>query len=162
MNRTIAFCAAALLLAAGCGYVHKPLLPGDIKTVRIDIFNNETLRQDLELTVSKAVIDELQSSTRLKVTDSDPDSVLKGTLTATPRDAFIENRFGTVTSGYVTLEVALVWTDARTDREIPLRRKVVSARTYYNVGRGENFATAVNKAAEILGRKVVEAMEEEW
>ncbi|RKY26160.1 MAG: hypothetical protein DRP79_05455 [Planctomycetota bacterium] len=162
--KRIAFVNVALLLAvtAGCGYVNKSLLPGDIKSVRVDVFENQTLRPDLELTVSKAVIDELLSSTRLKVTDDNPDSVLKGTLTATPREAFIENRYGVVTTGYVSLEVALKWTDTRTDRAIPLRRKVVKARAYYNVGRGENFSAAVQKAAELLAKKVVGAMEEEW
>ena len=67
-----------------------------------------------------------------------------------------------VTTGYVSLEVALKWTDTRTDRAIPLRRKVVKARAYYNVGRGENFSAAVQKAAELLAKKVVGAMEEEW
>ncbi len=154
--------AVLLIVTAGCGYVHKSLLPEDVKSVRVDIFENMTLREDLELTVSKAVIDELHSSTNLKITDDNPDSILKGTLTATPREAFIENRYGTVTSGYVTLEVELVWTDARTNREIPLRRRTVRARTHYNVGRGENFAIAVQKAAELLAVKVVDAMEKEW
>lgn len=160
---TISFALAAVMLAAGCGYTHKSLLPGDIKTVRIDIFQNETWRQDVELTVTKAIINKINSTTNLKITDTNPDSILKGTLTGTPTDAFVTSHDqGVVTTGEVGITVTLVWTDARTNGEIPLRSKKVTASASYNIERGESRATAMQAAANRLADKVVNAMQEEW
>jgi hypothetical protein len=166
MKRLVIFSALAVIAGAafvsGCGYVHKSLLPGDIKTVQINIFDNETDRSDLELTVTKAIVNEVNSATNLRITDTNPDSVLKGTLIESPNRALIGNEVGTITTGDVTLRVELTWMDARTNSEIPLRTKTVAARATYDIGRGETRALAVQKAADLLAKLVVEAMQEEW
>jgi hypothetical protein len=166
MKKLVIFSAIAVaigaLVVSGCGYVHKSLLPGDVKSVQINIFDNESDRPDLELTVTKAIVNEVSSATDLKLTDTNPDSILKGTLVERPNRSLITSEVGVVTTGDVTLEVDLVWTDARTNGEIPLRTKKVVASATYDVLRGESRALAVQKAADLLAKRVVEAMQEEW
>jgi hypothetical protein len=167
MKKTAIFTVLPVVIGAfflsGCsGYVHKSLLPGDIKSIKVPVFGNNTTEHDMELTITKAVTNELASATDLRITDTNPDSILKGTLVDTVYGSLIEGDFGTVTSGEVSLEVALVWMDARTNNEIPLRSKTVSASATYNILRGESRALAVQKAADLLAKRIVEAMQEEW
>jgi len=166
MKKLAIFSAVAVVISAlfvsGCGYVHKSLLPGDVKSVQINIFDNETSRPDLELTVTKAIVNEVSSATDLKLTDTNPDSILKGTLIERPNRSLITSDVGVVTTGDVTLEVELAWIDARTNGEIPLRTKKITASATYNILRGESRALAIQKAADLLAKRVVEAMQEEW
>jgi hypothetical protein len=153
--------AAWAVLLSGCGYAPKSLFPADIKSVQVNIFDNDSHRTDVELNVTNALTKELNVS-KLKVTDTHPDSILKGTLIETKNASLVESDFGTITGGDVVLTADLKWMDARTNSEIPLRVKIVTARASFNILRGENHALAVQKAVELLAKRIVEAMEEEW
>ncbi len=144
------------------GYTHASLLPRDIRSVRVDIAKNPTFRRKFELPITKAVTSEIQSSTDIKVTDRNPDSVLELTVLDVEEYASVENKYDVPVSGSVTLTVGLKWTDARTGKEIPLRNKSVAASADYNIGRGDTFFNAAQEATEKLARLVVESMQEEW
>lgn len=143
-------------------YTHKSLLPRDIRSIRIDIAENPTFRREFELPITKAIINEIQSSTDLKITDGDPDSVLEVTLIDVSEHANVEDEYDVPVSGSVKLAVKIKWTDLRTGRIIPLMRKTVSASEDYNIGRGDTFYNAAQQATEELARLVVESMYEEW
>lgn len=86
-------CAAALLLASGCGYhtlgaaTH---LGPDVHTLSVPVFATKTDAYHTETVMTEAVIREFAARTRLHITPSEkgsPDAVLHGTIlqqTVTP------------------------------------------------------------------------------
>ena len=88
----IALLAAALAVAAGCGYRLRGTgssLPPGIRTVSVPVFKNLTPRYELDVKLTRAVIDELVARGQVSVA-ADPaaaDAVLEGEITgftATP------------------------------------------------------------------------------
>jgi outer membrane lipopolysaccharide assembly protein LptE/RlpB len=86
--RMFALVPAALVLlgATGCGYhslgaaTH---LPPDVHTLAVPVFATHTEAYHTEVVMTNAVIRELTTRTRLRVTpdaDADPDAVLHGTI----------------------------------------------------------------------------------
>ena len=171
--RHIVICAillGALAAAAGCnsnapegkasGYTHMRLTPRD--SVRVYLADNPTLRRQYELPITQAVIREIQSASDLKITDTNPDSILKLTITDVKERVSIEDDSDTAESGTVTLYVEIEWTDARTGAVIPVQRKVVSASGNFYEGRGDNYSNAAEEATKKLARLIVESMYDNW
>jgi len=81
-----ALAAAAVLAAAGCGYRLRgtgSALPPGIRTVSVPVFKNLTTRYELDVKLTRAVIDELVSRGKVRV-GADPaasDAVLEGEIT---------------------------------------------------------------------------------
>jgi outer membrane lipopolysaccharide assembly protein LptE/RlpB len=90
--RRVAACAAPLLLAlalSGCGYhtaVAATHISADVHTFDVPIFQNLTQTYHVEVTMTEAVLKELQSRTAFKTesTDNtaDADAVLRGQITS--------------------------------------------------------------------------------
>jgi outer membrane lipopolysaccharide assembly protein LptE/RlpB len=87
-----ALLVAALAVAAGCGYRLRGTgssLPPGIRTVSVPVFKNLTTRYELDVKLTRAVIDELVARGKVAV-GADPaaaDAVLEGEITgftATP------------------------------------------------------------------------------
>ena len=89
-----ALAAAAVLAAAGCGYRLRgtgSARPPGIRTVSVPVFKNLTTRYELDVKLTRAVIDELVSRGKVRV-GADPaasDAVLEGEITG-----FIANPIG--------------------------------------------------------------------
>lgn len=90
--RGAALAAAVLFAAAGCGYHLRGTgssLPQGIKSIAVPVFRNLTTRYELNLRLTRAVIDELVARGKVAV-PADPgkaDAVLEGevaSFTATP------------------------------------------------------------------------------
>ena len=83
----IALLAAALAVAAGCGYRLRGTgssLPARIATMSVPMFKNRTTRFELDVKLTRAVIDELVARGRVSVA-ADPsaaDAVLEGEITS--------------------------------------------------------------------------------
>ena len=162
----------ATLAVAGCnsnapadkesGYTHTRLMPRDINTVRVYLADNPTLRRQYELPITQAVIREIQSASDLRITDTNPDSILKLTIREIKERVAIENDTDAVESGSVTFYVEIEWTDARTGATIPVQRKVVSASGSFYEGRGDNYNNAAEEATKRLATLIVESMYENW
>ncbi len=162
----------AVLAVAGCnsnapadkesGYAHMRLTPRDINSVRVYLADNPTFRRQYELPITQAVIREIQSASDLKITDTNPDSILKLTIKEVKERVDIEDDYDTVESGTVTLYVEIEWTDARTGAPIPVQRKVVSASGSFYEGRGDNYNNAVQEATKKLAELIVESMYDNW
>jgi outer membrane lipopolysaccharide assembly protein LptE/RlpB len=79
--------SVAVLPAAGCGYRLRGTgssLPPSIKTVSVPVFRNMTTRYELDVKLTRAVIDELVARGRVAVA-ADPagaDAVLEGVITS--------------------------------------------------------------------------------
>jgi outer membrane lipopolysaccharide assembly protein LptE/RlpB len=92
IRRIFPFCSAALLLSlsfTGCGYhtvgaaTH---IPANVQTIDVPVFKNLTQTYHVEVTMTQAVLKELQSRTAFKTESSDntadADAVLRGEITS--------------------------------------------------------------------------------
>ncbi len=84
----VAVVLLALLVSAGCGYHtagHAAQLPGNVKTIAIPAFKNETVTYRIEQLLTAAVVQEFTTRTRYRiVSDSaDADATLRGTVLST-------------------------------------------------------------------------------
>ena len=82
----IALLAAALAVAAGCGYRLRGTgssLPPGIRTVSVPVFKNLTPRYELDVKLTRAVIDELVARGRVRIAAdaAGADAVLEGEIT---------------------------------------------------------------------------------
>lgn len=62
-------------------YTFKTSLPGHIRTVRIPVFQNETLEPILEEELTTALTERFVRDNQLRVVQEDADAVLEGTIT---------------------------------------------------------------------------------
>ena len=156
---------AAVLIAAlaacaglsGCSYTTRTLFRPDIKTIYVQLFDNRTFRREVEVDLTKAVVEEIKLRTQLRFASKDEaDSILTGTLLEFTERARVKDEDDTVIIERVTLRVSFRWRDRLTEADIVAPQEVVeSAR----VTAGESLrALAVQEAAQ----RIVERMQDDW
>jgi hypothetical protein len=101
------------------GYTTRPNYRPDIRTVRVPIFKNATLRdsvrQGLEFELTRAVIREIEQKTPYKVvgSDCDADTELTGRIILLNKAIINRNQYNEVREAETTLGVEVVWKDLR-------------------------------------------------
>jgi hypothetical protein len=89
MKRAIIISVAAFLLFGGCWYSFTLKPYGDIETIFVEAFGNETDRYELPLTITEKLIEELYGGSVLKLVGSDAaQSIIGGTITAYENEAY--------------------------------------------------------------------------
>ena len=153
--------AVVLLCAAGlqCGYSTRSLMREDMRTVYVEVFDNQTFRRGLEKDLTVAVLEEVKRNSGLLVAARrNADSVLRGSLleveesvsVRTVEDEFLVKR--------VSVTVEFRWTDRRTGRDIvPPRSVTATAREVGRLG-DPPFEWVFGDVA----KRIVEAMREKW
>jgi len=132
MKRTFLACyltliALATALLPGCGwdghfdilgYTTRPMYDLTIRSVRVPIFKNLTLRRNLEYEVTEALISKIQSVTPYRVVQEADraDTELIGTIVGRSKSVINFNQIGEVREAQTTLTVELVWRDLRPGR----------------------------------------------
>jgi outer membrane lipopolysaccharide assembly protein LptE/RlpB len=136
----LAFCAASLLcclLPAGCGYhtagaaTH---LPVNVQTIDVPIFRNLTQTYHVEVTMTEAVLKELQSRTAFKTESSDntadADAILRGEITSfTVYPLTYDETTGQSSSYEITIGARVTLTD-RNGRVLYQNNKYVFRQQY--------------------------------
>lgn len=121
MRRAASFILVALCLAAcGCGYHtagSASHLPPGIATIDVPIFRTKVENFHTEVAFTKAVVEELNSRTKDRVTESDhpgpADAVLRGTiLTETYAPLTYNSQTGQSSSYLITVTASVVLTAA--------------------------------------------------
>ena len=87
MTFRVSIFACLLLSLAGCGYGligRTSSLPEDIENIYVEPLRNQTTRQQVELFMTEAIVNELVTRRRFDILKSaaSADAVLRGTLTA--------------------------------------------------------------------------------
>src|SRR5262249_13109459 len=98
-----------------CGYTTRPMYDLSIRTVRVPIFKNVTMRHGMEFEITKAVIREIQSKTPYRVVQcsEDADTELLGTVVGLNKGIVNVNQLGEIRAAETVLTVELVWRDLR-------------------------------------------------
>lgn len=146
----------------GCGYTSKSLLPQNVNSVYVSIFDNKTFRRGLEFDLTNAIKNEVLFKTRLKLADKDhADSALYGKIRDVRGHVLIENPDAQVVETAVTIFVEFSWVDLRTGRPI-VNKLGVTQQGEFKATRQEDEKFAEDKAFVDLAERIVNLMEEAW
>jgi hypothetical protein len=162
-------CVCILSLGlSGCdgiaGYSNEPLFPEDIRSVCLEMFDNQTFRRGVEYELSDALAKRIEVDTPYKiVSDSDrADSVISGQIVSIGEMALsVDREVGTVLEKEVELRAVVNWKNLKTGR-LMMDQLKVSASASYSRYQQQDFKYASSLAANNLARKIVELMERKW
>jgi hypothetical protein len=116
--------AALLLPLAGCGwdghfsilgYTTQPMYDLGIRSVRLPIFKNTTMRRGIEFDLTEAVKNQILSKTPYRIVQNcdDADTELIGTIIGRSKAVINFNQLGETREAETTLTVEVVWRDLR-------------------------------------------------
>jgi hypothetical protein len=119
--------ALALACLPGCGwdghfdvfgYTTRPMYDLGIRSVRVPIFKNLSLRRNLEYQLTESVIRQIQLATPYRVVQEAncADTELIGTIIGRSKNVINFNQLGETREAQTTLTVELVWRDMRPGR----------------------------------------------
>lgn len=159
-------CAAASFFLVGCGeggfegYNNSWLVPSDISTVYVKMFDSTGFRRGHEFTLTDAICKRIEAETPYKIV-SDMDSaetVLSGTVGLSAGviagDRYTGRPLETETIAIVTVS----WKNLKTG-EILINNERVNASSTYSTQLGQDFSYAAGAAVNRAAEKVVELME---
>jgi hypothetical protein len=169
----------ASLTLSGCGYywsdnagtgaapdpdfAWRGLYRQDVKTVAVPIFTNRTYYRGVEFSLTKAVINQLESRTPYKVVPKEQaDTILEGQIIDV--EVHTQNRSQTAGIPQEQLYVIIVnftWKDLRTGQILVTRHNFGQTAPYYPTLGEDQFAGS-QENIERLGLAVVEELQAEW
>jgi hypothetical protein len=184
----------ATLLLPGCssdgnfavfGYTTKPNYDCAIRSVRVPIFKNETMRQGLEFELTKAVVREIEAKTPYKVISGEgkADTELTGTITLENKNVILRTPLNEIRQGEMVMAVGVAWKDLRTGdyltrprtgpgsigpdsppgaQLIPPPPVIVTATADFAPELGESITTAQQKQINRMAVQIVSMMEKPW
>lgn len=160
--------ALLCLTLAGCagmfGYSDESLFPKDVKSVRLEMFDNQTFRRGTEYDLSDALAKRIESETPYKiVTSADrADTVISGRITSIGEAGLsIERELGTVLERELEITALVNWKNLKTG-ELLIEGEIVKAAASYTDRQNQDFKYASALAANRLAVKIVELMETKW
>ena len=163
----LCFCVLCLGLC-GCdgmaGYSNESLFPEDVRSVCLEMFDNQTFRRGVEYELSDALAKRIEVDTPYKiVSDSDrADTVISGQIVSISELALSTDReLGTVLEKEVELRAVVNWKNLKTG-QLMMDHLEVSASASYSQYQQQDFKYASTLAANNLARKIVELMERKW
>jgi hypothetical protein len=146
------------------GYSNESLFPEDIRSVCLEMFDNQTFRRGVEYELSEALAKRIEVNTPYKiVSDSDrADTVISGQIVSIGELALSTDRdLGTVLEKEVQLRAVVNWKNLKTG-QLMMDQLKVSASASYSEYQQQDFKYASTLAANNLARKIVEMMERKW
>lgn len=173
MKKTlIAICLIFLSAFGGCGYTQKATLPGGIRTVAIETFedkippdNRYAYQPGLEINLRNALIDRFIFDGNLKVVDADKaDAVLRGAIVAYSQEGMRFDNLQSVKEYRLFLTVNFELVDRRTDRVL-IRENGFSGRTEYLTDQTSPAVSRLNvgnSAIVDLAKNIVDRIVEDW
>ena len=163
----LCFCVLCLGLC-GCdgmaGYSNESLFPEDVRSVCLEMFDNQPFRRGVEYELSNALAKRIEVDTPYKiVSDSDrADTVISGQIVSISELALSTDReLGTVLEKEVELRAVVNWKNLKTG-QLMMDHLKVSASASYSQYQQQDFKYASTLAANNLARKIVELMERKW
>ncbi|MEW5900606.1 MAG: LptE family protein [Acidobacteriota bacterium] len=165
MKKTIALVAACIFFIH-CGYYLRGTgssLPASIKTVSVPMFKNLTTRFDLDVKLTRGVIDELVSRGKVEVKSetAGADALLVGEITAFNVNPVAFSSQNTADRYTITVVAKIVLRDLANQRILFSNPSYVYQEEY-EVPQGTNYETwesqAIEKVAEKFARSLVSTL----
>jgi hypothetical protein len=146
------------------GYSNESMFPEDVRSVCLEMFDNQTFRRGVEYELSDALAKRIEVDTPYKiVSDTDrADSVISGQIVSIGELALSTDRdIGTVLEREVELRAVVNWKNLKTG-QLMIDHVKVSASASYSAYQRQDFKYASALAANNLALKIVEQMERKW
>ena len=158
----------ACVVLCGCneigGYTNDSLFPQDVRSVCLEMFDNQTFRRDVEYELSDALAKRIESDTPYKIVSSREraDTVISGRIVSiTEYVLTTERQLGGALEKEIQIKAVVSWKNLRTGRFL-LEGHPVSASATYSEYQNQDFKYASTAAANNLALRIVESMEEKW
>ncbi len=162
---------ATIAAVTGCatdptqGYSMASLLPEDVTTIAVPIFQNDTYNREVNFDLTDAVIKEIQSRTPYRVVpQSRAETVLLGHVRGVELDQLSKSRI-TGLSEEVILSVTIdfQWKDLRNDRLLVERKSFAGQGLFVpSAPSGEPIELGEFAAVQQLARDIVSEMRSSW
>lgn len=147
------------------GYAFAEPFDASVRTVGVPIFANQTFARGTELTLTDAIIKQIQQQTPWRVVSPDrADTVIEGAITAAELGILSNDpRTGLVEEQTYRLTVRYSWRDNRTG-ETRVARENFSAVGVFapSRGAGERIEVGQRDAIDELARDIVATMRSAW
>lgn len=170
--------AGCILLAislGGCGYhlsgttgnepayQWKTLYRGDVHSVAVPIFANNTFYQGVEFRLTKAIIGQLEGQSPYKVEPKErADTILEGEIIHAQQVTVSNNRTTAQAQDKMILfTVRFTWRDLRTGKILVHRKSFEQAARYYPT-LGEDAFVGQEQNLERLALAIVQELQAEW
>ena len=158
-KKIVALAAVAMALT-GCGYRASTLMPSDVRSVHIDMFDNATFRHEIEIPLTESVKNEVVRLTDLEIKPrADADSVLKGTITRVIASVAAYNDRDQIFTQDVTVYVRFEWRRTGTD-ELIAGSSSVAATGKLIAPEGDSQFTATAEAFRDVAQLIVQQMQQ--
>lgn len=156
---------SAALFFAGCsGYSNKSLYSQDIKSVYVEMFDNETFRRDLEYDLTNAIAKRIESETPYKIISdrNKADTILSGKITKLEDSVLTLDRdSGRALEEQAEVTAKFSWKNLKTGEYLLENSSVTASATFSQFQeQGYNYGSKV--AANKLAERIVELMQEKW
>ena len=158
-----ALLGALVAALCGCGYSTGTLIPRGYRTIAVPVFDNTTHRHDIEWELTRAVVEEINSRTALRVVDpaDSPDLVLNGTLVDADEEVLSHMARQRIRESAYFLTAEIEVTDAHSGKAL-VKRSRVTERESFVPQIGEDVRTAREEAGRALAERIVERLESAW
>lgn len=158
--------AALATVGAGCGYSIRPPYNASIRTVYVPVFKSYRFRTDLNIQLTKLLIDEINTRTpyRVVANPENADARLEGTVTFDDKNVMVENPYNLPRHILASMTVNVTFTDNRnqTAQTKTFPAAVVSESVTFDPEIGESSTAGFEKAMKKIVRDIVNMMEEPW
>jgi hypothetical protein len=166
--KTFLLCAAIAVipLTGGCmeGYSNQSLYPQQIKTVSVQMFDNQSFYRGVEFELTDALAKRIEAETPYKIitNQNTADSVITGYISNIDDSVLsIERQTGRSMEKDVEFKAVVNWKDLKTGKLLMDNMQVTASASYSNWQKqGFQYGSAL--AANNLADRIVELMEKKW
>jgi hypothetical protein len=166
-----ALVATGSIIIAGCatdpgqGYSFNSTFRGDVSSVSIPVFVNNTFYPGIEVQLTEAIVSEMRRTSPYAVTNSaDAQTIITGTITSVDRQSLTTGR-GTGMAEDIALKITVdfEWKDQRSGKILTARRNFSASRSFIPAsGVGETVAVGQAAAIQQLSRDLVAELRSGW
>ena len=170
-------CSSVVLLLCGCSsgyssvgdepksqwYQWRSLYREDIHTVSVPIFKNKDYRRGVELSLSKAIVNQIEMRTPYKVVAREKaDTVLEGEIVSVEVHTLSSDSRSAIPQEQIyDIKVNFTWKDQRNGAIICDRKNFQQTSTFYpTLGEGEYVGSQLGVERLALG--IVQEMQADW
>lgn len=161
-------CAFVVLSASGCsqmsGYSNESLLPEDVASVYVQMFDNQSFWRNVEFELSEALAKRIEAETPYKIVSSKDlaDTIISGQISSIGQSMITtERETGRALEKEVQLRAVVNWENLKTG-DLLIDNQSVDAAASYSDLQMQSFRYASSLAANKLAQRIVELMEKKW
>ncbi len=157
---SLTFCGCSAL----SGYSNESLFPKNVKSVCLEMFDNQTFRRGIEYELSDALSKRIEAETPYKIVTNRnrADTIISGQIVSIGETALsIERETGRILEKEVELQAVVNWKNLNTG-ELLINNQTVSSSASYSEYQMQDFKYGSSLAANKLARNIVELMERKW